>query len=189
MSKIGKKLLFIEKNVDIYFDQATNNVKVISTYGTLVVTFLNFVKVKILKLKDDKKYLKIQINLNSKNSKKFIKSYHGLAMAMLLNMIYGVKTGYSKVLKMEGIGYKFEILDNNLIISAGHTHKHYIFIPKNISIKLESSVKIVLFGICKNSLTCFAYYIRAINKPEPYKGKGILFFDEQIKKKVGKRAK
>lgn len=189
MSKIGKKLIFVEKDVEISFDKATNNVKIIGSHGILVATFLNFVKLKILKCKDNKKYLKIQINLNSKTSKKFIKSYHGLTRAMLSNMIYGVKIGYNKILKMEGIGYKFEILDKYLIISAGHTHKHYISMPNNISIKLESSVKITLFGICKKSLASFAYYIRAINPPEAYKGKGILFFDEQIKKKVGKRAK
>jgi large subunit ribosomal protein L6 len=90
---------------------------------------------------------------------------------------------------MEGIGYKFEVLENHLIVNAGHTHKHYILIPSDISLKLESSVKIVIFGINKSSLNSYTYYIRAINPPEPYKGKGILFFNEQIKRKVGKRAK
>jgi large subunit ribosomal protein L6 len=189
MSKIGKKYVFLEKDVKISFDPTANKVKVVGAFGTLVTFFLNIVKFKILKLKNNNIYIKIEINLNSKNSKKFVKSYHGLVRAILSNIIYGVKNGYTKILKMEGIGYKFEVSENDLIINAGHTHKHYISIPSDISVKLESSVKIILFGINKSSLNSYTYYIRAINPPEPYKGKGILLFNEQIKKKVGKRAK
>ena len=108
---------------------------------------------------------------------------------LIANMIKGVNEKFTKILIMEGIGYKFQLEKNYLITYVGFTYINKFFIPFNIKVILNSNTKISLSSINKEKLGLFASKIRAVRAPEPYKGKGILYEGEIIKRKVGKKGK
>ena len=178
MSRIGKKLITIPSSVVITAENSKIIVK--GKHGLLEKTFLNHVQINIA---NDR------ISIDRTSDTKVARSYHGLTRALIQNMILGVSNKFSKTLIAEGVGYKFQLDEKNLILNMGYTHPVVIKIPENLSIKLESATKITISGIDKESVGFLASKIRIVRPPEPYKGKGIMYEGEKIIRKAGKTGK
>ena len=129
-----------------------------------------------------------QLELTRVNDTKEIKSMHGTMNANLSNMIHGVTHEFQKGLEIIGVGYRFALKGNILVINAGYSHQVEMDIPKGITIELISNTEITVKGIDKAQVGEFAANIRKVRKPEPYKGKGIRYKDEHIRRKEGKKA-
>jgi large subunit ribosomal protein L6 len=117
-----------------------------------------------------------------------MKAIHGTLRAVLSNMIVGVKEGWSKVLELVGTGYRASLSGNKLVISVGYSHPVEFEAPKGIDFKVEKTL-ITIEGIDKELVGLVAAKIRSIRPPEPYKGKGIKYQDEVVRRKPGKAAK
>ena len=113
---------------------------------------------------------------------------HGTTNANIANMIKGVSEGYKKALEIVGVGYRFNVQGNTLTINAGYSHPVKMEVPAGITVKANSNTEIELEGIDKCALGEFAANIRKVRAPEPYKGKGIKYVGEQIRRKEGKKA-
>ena len=113
---------------------------------------------------------------------------HGTTNANIKNMIIGVSEGYKKGLEINGVGYRFTPKGNTLTINAGYSHPVNIEVPNGITIKGISNTEIEIEGIDKCQVSEFAANIRKVRKPEPYKGKGIKYKGEHIRRKEGKKA-
>ncbi len=120
-----------------------------------------------------------------KNNKIQTRAYHGLYRSLLNNMVVGVTTGFSKTLIVNGVGYKAEVQGNLLILSLGYSTDYTVLIPEGLEVKVEQ-LKVTISGISKEAVGQFASQVRKLRGPEPYKGKGIRYEDEVIKRKVGK---
>jgi large subunit ribosomal protein L6 len=129
-----------------------------------------------------------KIVLSRSSDEKEVKSLHGTLRAKLANMVSGVVNPFTKVLQVEGVGYKAAVSGNKLTLQVGFTHPVDVVLPPGISASVEKQTIITLKGIDKELLGDIAAKIRAIRKPDPYKGKGIRYFNEHIRKKVGKAA-
>lgn len=178
MSRIGKKLIDIPTDVSITLSNEKIIVK--GKYGILEQSLLNLLN---FDLSDNK------LSITRINDEKKTREYHGLIRALVQNMVIGVTTKFSKILTAEGVGYKFQIDKNQLIVNAGYTHPIEFPIPEGIEIKLESPIKISITGINKEQVGFLAAKIRATRPPEPYKGKGLLYSGEIVRRKAGKTGK
>ena len=116
------------------------------------------------------------------------KSMHGTTNAIITNMIEGVSNGFSKGLEIIGVGYRFTLKGNTLVVNAGYSHPIEVEIPNGIEVESVSNTEIVVKGINKELVGEFSTNIRKIRKPEPYKGKGIRYKGEYIRRKEGKKA-
>lgn len=117
-----------------------------------------------------------------------LKAMHGTTNANIANMINGVTKGFEKSLEIIGVGYRFALKGNKLVINAGYSHQVEMEIPKGITIEVPSNTELTVKGIDKVQVGEFAANIRKVRKPEPYKGKGIRYKDEHIRRKEGKKA-
>ena len=129
-----------------------------------------------------------EIIVKRPSSKKFHKSLHGLSRSLLANMINGVSKGFSKSLEIIGLGYKANLKGDRLILSLGFSHPIEFPVPKGIEVKVEKGTQITVSGADKGLVGEITSDIRALKPPEPYKGKGIRYKGEYIKRKVGKAA-
>ena len=116
------------------------------------------------------------------------KAMHGTTNAIITNMIEGVNSGFSKGLEIIGVGYRFTLKGNTLVVNAGYSHPVELEIPAGLQVESVSNTEIVIKGINKELVGEFAANIRKIRKPEPYKGKGIRYKGEYIRRKEGKKA-
>lgn len=178
MSRIGKKSIKIPSSVLVQINE--KNIQVKGKYGILEKNFLNYVsfhienqEIKVLKTKDTKE----------------ARAYHGLSRVLLQNMILGVTEQFTKTLITEGVGYKFQLNQKEIILNMGYSHPVKISIPDDLSIKLETPTKISINGIDKEKVGFLAAKIRDVRPPEPYKGKGIIYEGEKIIRKAGKAGK
>lgn len=114
------------------------------------------------------------------------KALHGLTRSLLANMVEGVTNGYTKTLEIQGVGYRAEQKGKNLVLSVGFANTISVAIPGNVTVQLEGGNKVVVSGVDKQAVGQFAAQVRAVRKPEPYKGKGIRYAGEQVKMKAGK---
>jgi len=178
MSRIGKKAILIPENVLITLQNDIVNVK--GKHGTLEKPISKVLNV----IQEENKLI-----LNRINETKEVRSYHGLMRALIQNMVIGVTEKFSKTLIAEGVGYKFQVDKNKLILNVGFTHPVEFVIPNDLMIKLESPTKISISGIDKEKVGFLAAKIRDMRPPEPYKGKGILYDGEKIIRKAGKTGK
>jgi large subunit ribosomal protein L6 len=178
MSRIGKKPIELPKNVTLTYKD--NQLIVKGKHGSLERNILNSLT---LEIDNTTLFLKRQ------NDSKESKEYHGLMRALIQNMVLGVDKPYSKILIAEGVGYKFQIEKNNLILNVGFTHPVKFLIPEELTVKIEANVKLIITGIDKEKVGFFAAEIRSVKPPEPYKGKGILYEGEKIIRKAGKTGK
>jgi large subunit ribosomal protein L6 len=119
------------------------------------------------------------------NSQK-VKALFGLFRTLLANMVKGVSDGFERVLEIQGVGYKAEAQGNQLIFSLGYSHPVPFQLPEGISAQVDKLTKLILKGIDRDLLGLTAARIRRFRPPEPYKGKGIKFQEEKIRRKVGK---
>jgi large subunit ribosomal protein L6 len=177
MSRIGKKPVAFPKNVKI--SQSAGTVKVEGPKGTLSS-----------KLPDGINMVVGEGNLiiERKSDERIARSYHGLARTLIGNMVIGVSTGFEKSLEISGVGYRAEVAGNNLKLVLGFSSPVQYVIPKGIDIKVDKQINIVVSGIDKQLVGRVASEIRALKKPEPYKGKGIKYAGEHIRRKAGKSA-
>jgi len=178
MSRIGKKPIDLPENVLVKLDK---NILIIKgKYGLLEQPITDLLNIDIQKNK---------IYITRKEETIKAKQLHGLIRALVQNSITGVSKKFSKILIAEGVGYKFQLDKKKLLLNAGFTHQIEFLIPEDIEIKVESPVKISIYGINKEKVGYLADKIRSTKPPEPYKGKGILYEGEIIKRKAGKTGK
>nr|YP_009392107.1 ribosomal protein L6 [Periphykon beckeri]ARW60455.1 ribosomal protein L6 [Periphykon beckeri] len=178
MSRIGKKEIIIPNNVSVIINDKEILVK--GKKGELLHNLSELVEIeateKIIKLKIKDKIKKTQ-------------SIYGLSRSIISNMITGVSEGFEKRLTIEGVGYRSHIEGKNLILNMGYSHSITIKPPKEVNIKVENNTSIFISGINKEQVGQIAATIRSVRPPEPYKGKGIRYENEIIKRKVGKAGK
>ncbi|MDR2403949.1 MAG: 50S ribosomal protein L6 [Spirochaetaceae bacterium] len=127
-----------------------------------------------------------EIVVDRVNEEKQTRAFHGLYRNLLNNMIIGVSTGFSRALIITGVGYRAEVQGRLLNMSLGYSSDIYVGIPEGLQVTVEPNGKLVVSGIDKQQVGEFASQIRKLREPEPYKGKGIRYEDEQIRRKVGK---
>lgn len=129
------------------------------------------------------------ITVTRPNDLKKMKSLHGLTRTLINNMVIGVTQGYQKVLEINGVGYRVQKQGNKLVFALGYSHPVEVEDPAGITTEVEGQNKITIKGIDKEKVGQFAAEIRELRRPEPYKGKGIKYADEVIRRKVGKTGK
>ena len=178
MSRIGRKPIAVPAGVDVKIDGTTVTVK--GPKGTLTKTFH---KDMIIKLEGN------EIIVERPSEDKLHKSLHGLTRTLVHNMVEGVTTGFSKSLDIEGIGYRAQKQGKKLTLSLGYSHPVEMEDPEGIETVLDGQNKITVKGISKEKVGQYAAEIRDKRRPEPYKGKGIKYADEVIRRKVGKTGK
>ena len=178
MSRVGKKPINIPKDVTITLNDKNLSVK--GKFGLLEREIKNLVTIII----ENQKLIITRIDNNKKT-----REYHGLIRALIQNMITGVNEKFSKILIAEGVGYKFQVEKEKLVLNVGFTHPIEFIIPSELNIKLESPTKIQISGIDREKVGFLSAKIRDIRPPEPYKGKGILYQGEKIIRKAGKTGK
>ncbi len=177
MSRIGKRVLTIPENVNVEVNG--QKVRVLGPKGELSLDLIKTIEVKI----NDK-----ELTVEKLKEDKFTNQMHGTTNANIANMIKGVSEGYKKALEIVGVGYRFNVQGNTLTINAGYSHPVKMEVPLGITVKANSNTEIELEGIDKCALGEFAANIRKVRAPEPYKGKGIKYVGEQIRRKEGKKA-
>jgi large subunit ribosomal protein L6 len=177
MSRIGKKIVSFSKNVKI--SQTADEVKVEGPKGVLSAKLPEGITITI-----SDGSLAVERTSNEITAR----SFHGLARTLIDNMITGVTTGFEKKLEISGVGYRAEPGDKSLKFILGFSSPIQYDIPEGIDIKVDKQVNIVVSGIDKQLVGRVAAEIRALRKPEPYKGKGIKYANEYIKRKAGKSA-
>lgn len=128
------------------------------------------------------------VTVTRENDSKELKQLHGTTNANIKNMIEGVSTGFKKELEINGVGYRFQVAGNTLTISAGYSHPVKMEAPKGITIEAPSQTELNIMGFDKQVVGEFAAQVRKVRGPEPYKGKGIKYKDEFIRRKEGKKA-
>ena len=175
MSRIGKQEILIPEGVKV--TNVDNTFTVVGPKGTLTKTFRDDITITIT----DK-----VINLNIKRNDKFSKSLWGTYASHLKNMITGVVTPYQKKLILEGVGFKSEVKGKELNFALGFSHPVIVKIPEGITATAEKN-NITITGIDKELVGSFTAAIRALKKPEPYKGKGMRYEGEVIRRKQGKK--
>lgn len=122
-----------------------------------------------------------------KNDSKQAKAYHGLYRSLINSMVTGVSTGFKRALVINGVGYRAEVQGNLLVLSIGYSTDFAVVIPEGLKVTVEQNgQRIVIEGIDKAKIGKFASEVRSLRLPEPYKGKGIRYEDEKIRRKVGK---
>jgi len=177
MSRIGKKPIIIPEKVKINIEG--NSLSVEGPLGSLRHCFPSVLS---LELKD--KELLVKRNKDDK----FTRSLHGLTRSLIFNMVKGVTQGYSKELEIVGMGFKAELKNNQLFMYLGFSHPVIFSIPKGIKIEVPKPTQIKVSGIDKQLVGEVASRIRQVYPPEPYKGKGIRYVGEIVRKKIGKAA-
>lgn len=177
MSRIGKRELIIHEGVNVTVDN--NIVTVKGPKGELTFTYDKLITVEII---DNKVIVK------RKNETKVAKQLHGTTNALINNMITGVTSGYTKDLEAVGVGYRFNVAGNKITVNAGYSHPVEVIVPSDLKAESKSNTELSISGIDKQRVTEFAANIRKIREPEPYKGKGIRYKDEHIRRKEGKKA-
>lgn len=178
MSRIGRKPIEIPKEVKVQVNDH-HIVDVVGPLGKLEKDFHPSINVKLF----DNKIL-----IERKSDSKFHKSLHGLTRSLIANMIEGVVKGYQKTLQIEGIGFRASVEGKKLILNVGFTGPSEVILPEGIEAKVEKQTIITISGYDKEAVGEFAAKVRAIRKPEPYKGTGIRYLGEHIRRKVGKAA-
>ncbi len=175
MSRVGKKPIIVPKEAEVKFDGETLSVK--GPKGELRRLIHPKVRLDI----SDSQIL-LSISDNSKESR----SLFGLFRSLIANMILGVTEGFEKTLEIIGVGYRVELSGTQLVLNLGYSDPIRYDIPKGIEVQLDQRNKVVLSGIDKEFLGITAAKIRGFRTPEPYKGKGVRYLKETVRRKAGK---
>ena len=176
MSRVGKQPVNLPQGVDINI--LNNTILVKGKKGELKNSFPDTVKV----IKENNKIIVSPLS-NSKSSR----GAWGLVRTIINNMIVGVEEGYTKNLVVNGVGYKAAVGDGILTLQLGYSHDIKLAIPGDLEVKCTKPTEISISGIDKQKVGQFASEVRALRKPEPYKGKGVRYSDETIRRKEGKK--
>ncbi|MEA3429168.1 MAG: 50S ribosomal protein L6 [Thermodesulfobacteriota bacterium] len=176
MSRVGKKSIPIPDNTKILFKNRVITVQ--GKHGTLEKPIHSLVNLKI-----EKGTVSVTIDKDDRISR----SLHGLTRSLIANMVIGVNEGFERKLEINGIGYRAAIQGNSILLNLGYSHPINFDLPDGISASVEKNNVIKLFSIDKEKLGLVAAAIRRLRPPEPYKGKGIKYAEERIRKKAGKK--
>jgi len=179
MSRIGRMPIAIPAGVTVEIAE-NNKVTVKGPKGTLERVLAPEMEIKVEGA---------EIVVSRPNDLKRMKSLHGLTRTLINNMVIGVTAGYQKVLEINGVGYRAAKQGKTLTLSLGYSHPVEMVDPEGIETTVENQTKITVKGIDKEKVGQFAAEIRGKRGPEPYKGKGIKYADEVIRRKVGKTGK
>jgi large subunit ribosomal protein L6 len=177
MSRIGKKPVIIPDGVEVQLKG--NAISVKGPKGSLDLTVDPVIKIEY---DADAK----QVSFSRKNNLKQTRCKHGLYRSLFNNNVIGVTQGYKKVLLIEGVGYRAVLNGKNIELNIGFTDKKIVEIPDDITVDLPKPTQIEVTGIDKQKVGHIAALIRRFYPPEPYKGKGIRYEDEVVRRKVGK---
>ena len=178
MSRIGKKPIVIPAGVDVKLDGTTITVK--GPKGTLTRELHPNMIVEIEGA---------EINVSRPNDNKENRSLHGLTRTLINNMVTGVNETFKKELEVNGIGYRCEVKGQVLTLKIGYSHDVVMTAPEGVTVEVPSPNKIIISGPDKQKVGQFAANVREKRPPEPYKGKGIKYADEHIRRKEGKAGK
>ncbi len=178
MSRIGKMPITVPAGVDVKIDGTTVTVK--GAKGELT---RSFPEAMIIEQEGD------QITVKRPNDERENRSFHGLTRTLIANMIEGVTNGYSKKLVLVGVGYRAAVKGKDLELSLGYSHPVIVEAPEGITFECPSQTEIIVSGISKEQVGQMAANVRAWRKPEPYKGKGIRYDNEVVRRKLGKAGK
>lgn len=182
MSRVGKKPILIPKGVDVTIDGQT--VKVKGPKGELMETLNTAVQIALVQGEVGQE---IQFVVKEQDEK-FERAQWGTARALVANMIEGVTNGYSKKLEINGVGYRVNLQGKTLVLNLGFSHDVRVDLPVGLTAQVDGNALTIL-GISKQMVGSFADSLRKIRKPEPYKGKGIKYAEETIRRKAGKAQK
>ena len=177
MSRIGNRKLVVPEGVTITVEE--NQVTVKGPKGELSLEIKENINVQV----EDN-----TVVVTRTNDEKTTRAMHGTTNANIHNMIEGVTNGFKKDLEIIGVGYRFSMKGNALVINAGYSHPVELEIPAGLSVDVTTNTEITVKGISKEKVGEFAANIRKVRKPEPYKGKGIRYKDEYVQRKEGKKA-
>ena len=175
MSRIGNRIIEVTASVTVECND--NVVTVKGPKGELSQPLLKGIS---FKMEDGK--------VSFERANEEVKAMHGTMNALIQNMITGVTKGYEKGLEIVGVGYRFNVQGKKLVIAAGYSHPVNIEVPEGITVESVSNTEITVKGIDKVLVGEFAANIRKVRQPEPYKGKGIRYKDEHVRRKEGKKA-
>lgn len=175
MSKVGKLPVAIPAGVTVTV--ADNMVTVKGAKGELKQAISSNIKVEVQGT---------EVVLTTTNDTKQAGADHGLYRSLLANMVKGVSDGFTKTLVITGVGYRAEVKGKELVMNLGYSSDFIALIPEGLTVTADANGKLVIAGIDKQLVGEFASQIRKLRKPEPYKGKGIRYEDEVIRRKVGK---
>ena len=175
MSRIGKNPIVIPDGVNINYD--STDIDVQGPKGKLSLKLRPEIELK----KEDNSLIVIR-----KSNAKNFRAMHGLYRVLINNMVHGVTKGFIKKLQIIGTGYKANVDGKNLILNIGYSYPYSLEIPDGINITVENNTNVSIEGIDKQLVGQIASIIRKMRPPEPYKGKGIKYIDEIIKRKAGK---
>ncbi|MBR3972128.1 MAG: 50S ribosomal protein L6 [Ruminococcus sp.] len=178
MSRIGRKPINIPAGVEAKFENGVMTVK--GAKGTLTQAIHPNMAVEVNGA---------EINVTRPNDDKENRSLHGLTRTLIFNMVVGVSEGYKKELDVNGVGYRVQKQGKDLVMNLGYSHQVIMSDNEDITIEVPGPNKIIIHGIDKQKVGQFAAEVRAKRPPEPYKGKGIKYVDEVIRRKEGKAGK
>lgn len=178
MSRIGRKPINIPAGVEVKFNDGVVTAK--GSKGTLTQKIHPNISVEI----DGN-----VINVSRPNDDKENRSLHGLTRSLIANMIEGVSNGYTKELEVNGVGYRVQKQGKNLVMNLGYSHQVTMSDTEDIKIEVQGTNKIIIHGADKQKVGQFAAEVREKRPPEPYKGKGIKYANEIIRRKEGKAGK
>jgi large subunit ribosomal protein L6 len=175
MSRIGKLPVSLPGGVEVKL--GTDGLQVKGPKGTLLAKLPEQISVEV----SDREIL-----FSRADESKQSRALHGLARALCANLVTGVTEGFKKALEIRGVGYRASVSGKTLNLLLGYSHPVDMPIPEGLSVSVENGVNLVVEGIDKQLVGQFAADIRAKRPPEPYKGKGVRYADEQVRRKVGK---
>ena len=174
MSRIGKLPVAVPAGVKVNIADGALTVE--GPKGKLSRTYNSLVQVKLENS---------EVSVTRVNDSKEARSFHGLYRNLIHNMVVGVSQGFSKTLVVNGVGYRAEVQGKLLVMALGYSNDFSVLIPEGIEVKVDQ-LKVIISGASKEAVGQFASQVRKLRGPEPYKGKGIRYEDEIIKRKVGK---
>lgn len=178
MSRIGNKVIVIPAGVSVEVNGATVTVK--GPKGELVRSFNENITLDIAEN---------EITVKRPNDTKEMKMLHGTTRALLANMVEGVSTGFSKALEMIGVGYRAQLQGKKLVLNVGYSHPVEFTPEEGITVEVPSNTSVIVKGANKERVGELAANIRGVRPPEPYKGKGIRYVGEHVRRKEGKTGK
>lgn len=177
MSRIGNRKIEVPAGVTVTVED--NKVTVKGSKGELSLETVKDIKVELNEN---------TITVSRNNDEKQTRAMHGTTNANITNMIKGVTDGFSKGLEIIGVGYRFNVKGTTLVINAGYSHPVELAVPTGLTVEQVSNTEINIKGIDKSLVGKFAAEVRDVRSPEPYKGKGIRYKDEFVRRKEGKKA-
>jgi large subunit ribosomal protein L6 len=187
MSRIGKQIISIPEKVTVKLQG--QKIDVTGPKGNLSRVLPSLISCELVKSDDNKKSILVTVDSIKASKRKLPQSLYGLSRTMVSNMVLGVSEGFSKKLQISGVGYRAQLDGKNLVLNMGYSNPVRMEPPSSLSINLESPTVIVVSGLEKDVVGEFAAKVRSVRSPEPYKGKGIAYEGEYIRRKAGKVGK